>query len=307
MSKNKLLIPSPFPSSGQRLNAYEVFGLDALTYDAADLGKIRAIAVAGHRKFGPDDFAKMPKLEIVAKFGVGYDSIDVTAATEAGIIVTNTPDVLTDEVADLTVGLLIATVREIPKAERYLRAGKWDATQFPFTASLRDKKIGIVGHGRIGAAIARRIKAMDLPVSYFGRHKQANVELPYFDSISALAEAVDVLILTVPGGSETENLVDAQVLSLLGSSGVIINVARGPVVNEDALIDALKNNVIAAAGLDVFEHEPQVPQALLEMDNVVLLPHVGSATTTTRESMGDLVFANLDNWFAGKGPITPVN
>lgn len=305
-SKIKLLVPVPFPCSENQFADYEVFGPEIMD-DAAAMKDIRAVAAAGHRKIDASVIAKLPNLEIIAKFGVGYDTIDVDAASAAGVKVSNTPDVLTEEVADLTLGLLIATVRNIPQAERFLRAGNWLQGSYPLSPSLRGRKIGIAGLGRIGAAIGRRIAAMDLEISYYGRNRKPDVDWDYYDDIVDMAKAVDVLIVVVPGGADTENLVDEHALAALGPNGVLINVARGTVVNETALIKALRNKTIGAAGLDVFEHEPAVPSEFLEFDNVVLLPHIGSATTTTRASMGDLVFANLKNWFAGKGPITPVN
>lgn len=305
--KPGLLVPLDFPCSNNQFVDFDVIGMDAVLSNSTLLNDVRAIALAGHMDVGEEIIAKLPNLEIIAKRGVGYETVDVEAATRAGVIVTNTPDVLTDEVADLTLGLLIATVRGIPQADRYVRAGNWALKPFPLSASLRGRHIGIVGLGRIGAAIARRIEAMDLKVSYFGRQRKLDVELDYFDDITGLAEACDVLILTVPGGEDTRNLIDASVMSALGSEGVLINVARGSVVDEEALIEALQSRTIGAAGLDVFSQEPKVSQALIDLDNVVLLPHVGSGTNTTRAAMGDFVFANLNNWFAGKGPITPVN
>ncbi|MBL4645174.1 MAG: 2-hydroxyacid dehydrogenase [Rhizobiales bacterium] len=306
-TKTQLLIPAAFPCSMRQFEDFDVLGPEALTQENANLEHVRAVAAAGHRKIGKDIISRLPNLEIIAKFGVGYDTIDVDAATDAGVIVTNTPDVLTEEVADLTLGLLIATVRQIPQAERYLRAGNWTSKAFPLSPSLRGRKVGVAGLGRIGAAIARRVAAMGLDIAYYGRNQQADIAWDYHDNITDLARAVDVLILSVPGGADTVHLVDADVLAALGPNGIIINVARGSVIDEAALITALQNNTILAAGLDVFDHEPAVPQAFLDLDNVVLLPHIGSASITTRESMGDLVFANLKSWFAGKGPITPVN
>ncbi|NQW00556.1 MAG: 2-hydroxyacid dehydrogenase [Rhodospirillales bacterium] len=305
--KQRLLVPDRFLCSGNPFDDYEVIGGDALRSNDPVLAHIRAAAIAGHMDIDADFMAKLPNLEIIAKRGVGYDNVDVAAATRAGVIVTNTPDVLTDEVADLTLGLLIATVRRIPQADRYVRDGKWPAAGFPLSSSLRGRKVGIAGLGRIGAAIARRVQAMDLEVGYYGRRQQPDVAWPYFDRVVDLARASDVLIVMVPGGPDTHNLINGEVLKALGPDGVLINVARGSVVDEAALIEALRTGTIAAAGLDVFVDEPAVPRALIELENTVLLPHVGSGTTTTREAMGDLVFTNLQSWFAGKGAVTPVN
>lgn len=304
--KIQLLVPVAFPCSDNQFADFDVLGPKDLAANSAALNTVRAVAAAGHRLIDAEVIAKLPKLEIIAKFGVGYDTIDVEAAVAAGVTVTNTPDVLTEEVADLTLGLLLATVRQIPQAERHLRAGKWLTGGYPLSPSLRGRKVGLVGIGRIGEAIARRVEAMNIDVSYFARNQRPNLPWAYFNNITDLASAVDVLIVIVPGGAETQHLVDKNVIAALGANGIIINVARGSVIDEAALIEALQHKTILAAGLDVFEHEPQVPQALLDLENVVLLPHIGSATLTTRESMGDLVFANLKSWFAGKGPITPV-
>lgn len=303
--KVHVLVPAAFPCSGQQFDDYEIVGPQTLDGNAP-LENVRAIAIAGHKQIGEDVISRLPNLEIIAKFGVGYDTVDVEAATRAGVTVTNTPDVLTDEVADLTLGLLLATVRHIPQAERHLRDGKWPNGGYPLSPSLRGRKVGLVGMGRIGKATAQRIAAMDLEVSYFTRTQKTDVSWAYFDTLVALAEAVDVLVVIVPGGAQTHHLINKGVLAALGANGILINVARGSVVDEDALIEALQTKTILAAGLDVFTHEPHVPQALLDLNNVVLLPHIGSATISTRESMGDLVFANLKSWFAGKGPVTPV-
>ncbi len=201
---------------------------------------------------------------------------------------TNTPDVLTDEVADLTIGLLLATVRRIPAAERHLREGKWPSGAFPLTSSLRDRKIGILGLGRIGKAIAKRLEAFGLPISYYGRHKQDGVEYAYVADPVELARQVDVLISVIPGGKATEKTIGAAVFEALGPDGIFLNVGRGTVVDEAALIDALKSNKIQAAGLDVYADEPNVPAELMALENTVLLPHVASGTVHTRNAMGQL-------------------
>jgi lactate dehydrogenase-like 2-hydroxyacid dehydrogenase len=249
---------------------------------------------------------RLPKLEIIANFGVGYDRVEVAAAAARGIVVTNTPDVLTEEVADLTLGLLLSTLRRLPQAERYLREGKWTQRPFPLSSSLRGRKVGIVGLGRIGKAIARRLQASLVEVAYHGRQRQMDVALAYYPTVQALAEAMDVLILAAPGGAETNRMVDAGVLAALGPDGVLINIGRGSLVDEAALAAALADGTILAAGLDVFENEPNVPAVLIERDNAVLLPHLGSASVQTRNAMGQLVLDNLVSWFKGDGPITPV-
>lgn len=252
--------------------------------------------------------AELPRLQLIANYGVGYDSIDCAAAASRGVVVTNTPDVLNDEMADFTVGLMLATIREIPQSDAYLRAGNWERSgAFPLTASLRDRKIGIAGLGRIGQVIARRLQAFERPIAYYARTPRDGLPYEYHSSLEALAEAVDVLIVVLPGGSATHHAVNGQVLKKLGPNGILVNVARGSVADEEALIAALRDGTILGAGLDVFAHEPSVPQALREMKNVVLTPHVGTGTHHTRRLMGNLVIDNVRAWFAGKGPLTPVS
>jgi lactate dehydrogenase-like 2-hydroxyacid dehydrogenase len=251
--------------------------------------------------------AMFPKLEIVASFGVGYDHVDANYAREHNIVVTNTPDVLTEEVADLTMGLLISTLREFVKADRYLRSGLWTTQQYPLSVgSLRDRKVGIVGMGRIGQAIARRLDASLVPVVYHSRNPASSVSYKHYPDLIEMAKAVDTLVVIVPGGASTAKMINADVLKALGPRGVVINVARGSVVDEEALIAALKSGTILAAGLDVFANEPAVPDELKAMQNVVLLPHIGSASVVTRNAMDQLVVDNLKAWFAGKGPLTPI-
>jgi len=249
---------------------------------------------------------RLPALEIVASAAVGYDGVDVKAAVERGVVVTNTPDVLTDEVADLALGLLLATVREIPRAEKHLRDGLWPKSPYPLTATLRGRSVGIVGLGRIGRAIAKRIEGFDVSVSYHGRRPQTDVPYPYFASLIEMAKAVNVLIAVTPGGAETRHLIGKEVLEALGPNGIFVNVARGSVVDEQALIHALKNRTILAAGLDVFENEPHVPPELIALENTVLLPHVASASGLTRDAMAQLAVDNLLAWLSGKPPLTPV-
>lgn len=306
MEKIKLFAPKWFPASVDWTDRYEIVGPDALV-DRNCLKGIRGIAAAGHTPIGKDLFGRFPEVEIVARFGVGYDTVDIAAAQAADIIVTNTPDVLTQEVADLALGLLIATVRRIPQAERFLRDGKWRSRGFPLSGSLRGRRVGILGLGRIGNAVAERVSAMGLDVAYCNRRKSPAAPYAYYNDPLSMARACDVMIVVVPGGPHTEGIVNREVIHALGPGGVLVNVARGRVVDEPALVDALVTGKLGAAGLDVFADEPNVPEALLSLETVVLLPHVGSATTTTRDAMGDLVFANLDSWFDGNGPLTPVS
>ena len=270
--------------------------------------RIRGIAIAyTANKIDGAFMSRFPNLEIVSSFGVGYDHVDATWAGEHGIVVTNTPDVLNEEVADTALGLLLCTVREFPQAERYLRAGKWPQGGYRLTpATLRDRSVGIVGMGRIGKAIARRLEAFGVPVVYHSRNPQAGVSYKYYPKLVDMARDVDTLMVIVPGGAATKNLIDADVLQALGPNGILINMARGSVVDEQALIKALKDRTIMSAGLDVFVNEPQVPQELIEMEHIVLFPHLGSASAATRRAMDQLVVDNLKSWFSGKGPLTPV-
>jgi len=251
--------------------------------------------------------AMFPKLEIVASFGVGYDHVDAKYAGEHNIVVTNTPDVLTEEVADIAMGLLISTLREFVKADRYLRSGLWTTQQYPLSVgSLRDRKVGIVGMGRIGQAIARRLDASLVPVVYHTRNAVPSVSYRHYPDLIEMAKAVDTLMVIVPGGPSTAKMINADVFKALGPRGVIVNVARGSVVDEEAMIAALKSGTILAAGLDVFANEPNVPDELKAMQNVVLLPHIGSASVVTRNAMDQLVVDNLKAWFSGKGPLNPI-
>jgi lactate dehydrogenase-like 2-hydroxyacid dehydrogenase len=270
--------------------------------------RIRAMAMSGgHARLDEAYMRRYPKLEIISSFGVGYDNIDAKAAARLGIIVTNTPGVLDDEVADTALGLMIMTVRQLPQAERYLRAGQWSAKGvFPLSPSLRGRTVGVLGLGRIGKAIAERVNAFGLDVVYHGRHAQADVAYRYYPSLIDMAKASDVLIVVAPGGPTTRHIINAEVLEALGPDGVLINIARGSLVDERALIEALRNKKILGAGLDVFENEPSVPQELIALDNAVLLPHVGSASVKTRRAMAECVVSNLFAWADGKPPLTPV-
>jgi lactate dehydrogenase-like 2-hydroxyacid dehydrogenase len=270
--------------------------------------KVRGVAVTYHTVHADKTVLGLfPKLEIVASFGVGYDHVDSTYARGRNIVVTNTPDVLTEEVADVAMGLLIATLREFVKADRYLRSGLWTTQNYPLSVgSLRDRKVGIVGMGRIGQAIARRLEASRVPVVYHSRKPAAGVSHKHYPDLIEMAKAVDTLIVIIPGGAATAKMINADVMKALGPRGVIINVARGSVVDEPALVSALKSGTILAAGLDVFANEPKVPEELKAMQNVVLLPHIGSASVVTRNAMDQMVVDNLKAWFAGKPPLSPV-
>lgn len=250
----------------------------------------------------------LPNLEIIANFGVGYDAVDAKHAATRGIMVTNTPDVLTEEVADTALALLLNTLRELTRAEKWLRDGRW-VKDGPYPLSkttLRGRRAGIVGMGRIGKAIAHRLEAFGVPVAYHNRREVDGLAYPYFPTLASLAEDVDTLISVAPGGAATEKMINAEILSALGSNGVFVNIGRGSTVDEAALAAALTSGTIMAAGLDVFADEPRVPQALLDAPNTVLLPHIGSASVHTRNAMADLVVDNLIAWFSQGKPLTPV-
>lgn len=316
MPKPHLLMTGPMMPLIERGcdDAFTVHRLHKATDREALLKKIApdvsAICTGGHTGVKTDDalMGRFPNLKIVGNFGVGYDSVDVAAAAKRGVVVTNTPDVLTEEVADTTIGLLLTTVREFYRAEKWLRDGRWPKEgDYRLTpASLRDRSVGIAGLGRIGKAIARRLEAFGLPVSYFGRSKQADVSYKFYGDLVAMARDVDTLIVVTPGGPGTQNLINKAVLEALGPRGILVNMSRGSVVDEPALIDALKKGTIMAAGLDVFVGEPNVNPALLELDNLTMFPHVGSASQHTRDQMGQLVVDNLVAFTQGKPPRTPV-
>ncbi|WP_432883419.1 2-hydroxyacid dehydrogenase [Kribbella sp. CA-245084] len=273
---------------------------------AARRDEIVAVATGGTTIDGAflDD---LPAVRLVASFGVGYDRIDATAAASRGVVVTNTPGVLDDEVADTALGLLLMTVRELGRAEQYLREGKWAAGRpYPLApATLHGRRMGILGLGRIGQAIADRAQPFGVSVAYHNRHPK-DVSYQYYGSLVEMAADVDILMIVIPGGDDTRHLVDASVLKALGPDGILINVARGTVVDEQALVDALRTNTILSAGLDVFEHEPKVHPDLLTLPNAVLLPHVGSATIPTRTAMANLVVSNIRQWLTDGTPLTPV-
>lgn len=268
-------------------------------------------AVRGIASFGGISAAMidaLPNLEIIANFGVGYDSVDARHAATRGVMVTNTPDVLTEEVADTTIGLLINTVRELYNAEKWLRDGDWvNRGNYPLSRlTLRGRRIGIFGMGRIGLAVAHRLEAFGLPIAYHNRRKVEGLSYEYHATLKGLAEAVDTLICIAPGGAATEKAINAEILSALGPNGVFVNIGRGSTVDEAALVAALDKGTIAAAGLDVFADEPNVPKALLDAPNASLLPHVGSASDHTRRAMADLCVDNLVSWFGERRPLTPV-
>lgn len=267
--------------------------------------RIRAIVGVGGSVVQPDLIDRLPALEIISVNGVGYDGVAVDYCKQRGVRVTNTPDVLTDDVADIAVALVLMSSRGLVRANRLLHADKWGEGTSTLTSKATGKKAGIVGLGRIGKAVAKRLAAFDMEIAYHGRHPQ-EVPYAYHADLLSLAAWADFLIVVTPGGAGTKHLINDKVLEALGAKGTLINVARGSVVDEQALIRALQAGTIKGAGLDVFEHEPKVPAELMAMEHVVLLPHVGSATHETRRAMGQLVLDNLAAHFSGKPLLTPV-
>jgi len=268
--------------------------------------RIRAIAAGGESKVGAELLAQLPALEIISVMGVGYDGIDVAAAKARGVVVTHTPGVLNDDVADLAITLMLAWARQVVRADRFVRSGEWSKGPLPFGRKVSGARLGLVGMGRIGQAIALRAAAFGMDIAYTARNAKAELPYRYLPSAAALAAESDYLVVITPGGAGTHKLIDAKVLGALGPKGCLVNVSRGSVVDEAALIAALQAGTIAGAALDVFENEPNVAQALREMDNVLLTPHMGSATTQTRRAMADLAFNNLHAKLTGQALLTPV-
>ena len=308
---NELLILNPLPGFLlEPLRAAHVchdyfHALDKGALIAGAAERIHGIVMSGGGVAPVSLLEKLSNLRIISVFGVGYDGVPADWCRAHGIRVTNTPDVLTEDVADTASALVLMTSRNLAAANRHLLAGAWLNGPFPLAHALRGKLAGIVGLGRIGRAVARRLEAHGMRVAYHGRARQ---EAPweYFESLTGLAAASDFLIVACPGGAETRHLINAAVLEALGAEGTLINIARGSVVDETALIAALQRGVIRGAGLDVFENEPQVPQALMSCENAVLLPHLGSGTHETRRAMAALVVDNLAAHFSGKALLTPV-
>ncbi|SHO44041.1 2-hydroxyacid dehydrogenase [Desulfopila aestuarii] len=312
MEKHKIFMAgSMYPGIRTKFeNAYNVFHIQS----EADFASIpdswskecRVFVTNSGTGIERNHLAALPGVKLVANFGVGVDLIDVNYCTQNGIAVSNTPGVITDDVADLTIALLLATVRRVVAADRFVRERKWLEGHFPLGSSIRDMKIGIVGLGAIGQEVARLCKAFGSDIGYFGPRRKP-VEYTYYQSLEDLACWADVLIAACPGGKATQGIISAPVLDRLGPQGIFINVARGSVVDEQALVERLVNGGIWGAGLDVFSTEPNIPEELLKLDNVVLQPHLGAATHRSRLKMGELTLANVDAFFAGKTLLTPVN
>lgn len=278
---------------------------DALLKDLAP--RLRGIATMGQIGCSAEIMAALPNLEIISCYAVGVDAVDMPAARERDIIVTNTPDVLNDCVADLAIGLTISLLRDIPNADQFVRTQPWyTPTDYPLTRSLGGKTLGVVGLGRIGLGAAKRAQAFGMNIAYHNRSKRDDVDFAYYATPAELAANCDVMVLLCPGGPATQHLVNKEVLDALGPDGYLVSISRGTVVDETTLVDALVNNRIAGAAMDVFEHEPQVPDALKQARNVILTPHMGSGTAETRAAMGNLMIDNLIAHFSGKPVLTRV-
>jgi lactate dehydrogenase-like 2-hydroxyacid dehydrogenase len=273
---------------------------------SANADNIRAVATSGHHGCPKEVMTGLPNLEIIASYGVGYDAIDVAACKAAGVRVSNTPDVLNDAVAEITLGLMIALCRRIPQADQHTRNGQWPGGNYPLTGELTGAKVGILGLGRIGKEIARRCQVFKMQVVYHGRSEQQYEPYPYYADLVEMAKDVEWLVVIAPGSAETAGIVSRQVMEALGPEGNLVNMARGSLVDETALVELLQSRRLGGAALDVFAQEPKVPEALFGLDNVVLSPHQGSATHKTRTAMGDLVIKNLAAHFAGDPLPTPV-
>jgi lactate dehydrogenase-like 2-hydroxyacid dehydrogenase len=252
----------------------------------------------------PNILEQLPGIQLVANFGTGVDKIDLDYCKEKGIAVTHTPGVLTEDVADLAIGLILSTLRQISTADRYIRKGLWGTEPFALTRSFRGMKVGFVGLGQIGKEIARLSKAFETKIGYYGPNKK-DVNYRYFNTPEELSAWADILVAACPGGSATNGIISKEVLEKLGPESIFINIARGSVVDEKALVKALVNGNIAGAGLDVFADEPHVPEELLQLDNVVLQPHLGSATHRTRREMGKLCLANVEAYFSREKLLSP--
>ena len=277
------------------------FAAGAFIDSTPDRSNVRGVAMTGEASLAAAFLETLPRLEVISVFGVGYDGVPIGYCRDRGLLVTNTPAVMTDDAADVATALVLMTGRGLLVADRFLRSGKWTEGAYPLTRTLTGKRAGIIGLGRIGRAIARRLEALGMQISYVEQVPNPTTTYRHFDSVPTMAAESDFLIVACPGGPATKNLVDAEVLRALGPDGILINGARGSIVDEVALVDALSSGRIRGAGLDVYANEPHVPKQFVEMENVVLLPHVGSATQETRVVMTGMCKDNLDKWFeAGK-------
>ncbi|KAK9923376.1 hypothetical protein M0R45_031798 [Rubus argutus] len=265
-------------------------------------------AIVGNASTGADAelIETLPKLEIVASFSVGMDKVDLKKCKEKGIRVTNTPDVLNDDVADLAIGLVLAVMRRLCESDRYVRSGQWKKSDYKLTTKFTGKTVGILGLGRIGKAVAKRAEAFSYPIVYCSIPEEPNLKYKYYPSVVELAFNCDILVVACPLTEETRHIINREVIDALGPKGVLINIARGPLVDEPELVSALLEGRLGVAGLDVYQNEPEVPEQLFGLENVVLLPHVASGTVETRNAMADLVIGNLEAHFLNKPLLTPV-
>ncbi|MBB2201994.1 2-hydroxyacid dehydrogenase [Gluconacetobacter tumulisoli] len=307
MKPDILLLEPMMPQIEKALDdAYTVHRFTDLAALQGVASSIRGIATGGGVGVPPDVMAALPELGIVAINGIGTDAVDLNVARDRGIRVTTTPGVLTADVADMALGLILATCRGLAIGDRYVRAGSWGKAPLALGHTVTGQKMGILGLGQVGRAIAVRGQAFGMPIAYHDIREFPETGYTYHADLVELARASDILVVAASGGAQSRNIVNQAVLEAVGPEGVLINVARGSVVDEDALVAALQAGTLGGAGLDVFQHEPHVPDALKTMDNVVLQPHRASATVETRLAMGDLVVRNLAAWFAGESLLTPV-
>ena len=298
MSKDIMLVSSVPTFMMNDLQQEYVLHDHAHILDPEAFTKVTAfVGVGSTAKVDRKLLAMFPNVKMISIFGVGYDGIDVAAVKERGIQVTHTPDVLTDDVADLAMGLIWSIGRRIPQSDKFVRNGDWVSEPFTMTHKVTGTRLGVVGFGRIGQAIAKRAAAFDMSIAYTGRRAKTNAPYRYYASASELAANSDYLVVAVPGGDDTKNMINAQVLKALGPKGIVINIARGSVIDQTALIQALKDKSIAGAGLDVFWDEPNIDPQFFKLQNVVLTPHNGSNTHETRRAMADLALANLKAFF----------
>jgi len=309
--KPTLLLLSPLPADlNERLaahfNCHQRSQLDEQGTSAL-APVVRGIIATGESVLTREEIARWPALEIIAVLGVGYDGIDLGAARDHGVRVTHTPGVSNEDIADLAMALLLCATRQLLPADRFVRQGRWTAGRYPLTRRVSGGRLGIVGMGRIGRAVAARAEAFGMSIAYTGRTPKTDVPYRWYDDLQALASDVDFLVVCAKGGPETDGLVNAAVLNALGPSGVLVNIARSSLIDEHALVSALRDGRLLAAGLDVFRNEPNIPAALLELPNVVLTPHVASTTEATVRAMADLLFDNLAAHFAGQPVLTPVS
>ena len=310
MSNPAILLVSRLPDSlvgrlRERFDCHLMADLDAAGL-AALAPRLRGMVATGESVVERELMVRLPALEIISVLGVGYDGIDMVAARERKVVVAHTPGLSTDDIADFALALLLAAARQVVNADRFVRSGGWATGRFPMTRRVSGARLGIVGLGRIGRAVATRAQAFGMDIAYTGRTPKDDVAWRWCDDARTLAASVDFLVVCASGGADTRALIDRDVLAALGPAGVLVNIARGSIVDEDALVEALRERTILAAGLDVFCHEPHVARGLLTLDNVVLTPHMASTTGATVQAMFGLSFDNLAAHFDGRPVPAPV-